>query len=99
MLDHDVGIAGTDVPVIVWVNSTSVEKVAKTGNPIIHAASDYFYLDCGAGGWVGDFLGQSWCPYVSWQQTYSFNPVSCPRSFSGPALSFDLLLRSGSQHD
>lgn len=65
VLDHKVGLAGTDVPVIVWVNSTSIEKVTKLGNPLIHAASDYFYLDCGAGGWVGDNLGQSWCDYVS----------------------------------
>ncbi|KAG5718461.1 hypothetical protein E4T56_gene8751, partial [Termitomyces sp. T112] len=44
----------------------------------IHAASDYFYLDCGGGGWVGEnVLGNSWCdPFKTWQKSYSFNPFA-----------------------
>ncbi|TIA89004.1 hypothetical protein E3P99_02262 [Wallemia hederae] len=42
---------------------------------IIHAASDYMYLDCGTGGWLGNAPdGTSWCdPFKSWQKIYSFD--------------------------
>lgn len=42
----------------------------------MHAASDYFYLDCGGGGWVGaNPNGNSWCdPFKTWQKAYSFDP-------------------------
>lgn len=42
---------------------------------IIHAASDYMYLDCGTGGWLGGAPdGTSWCdPFKSWQKIYSFD--------------------------
>lgn len=66
ILDHDVGLAGTDTVVLVWTNSKAIADVVEQGNPLVHAASDYFYLDCGAGGWLGDFLGASWCDYVSY---------------------------------
>lgn len=39
---------------------------------IIHAASDYMYLDCGTGGWLGNSPdGTSWCdPFKSWQKVF-----------------------------
>jgi len=55
-----------------------MQQLAQKGFKFIHAASDYFYLDCGGGGWVGDnILGNSWCdPFKTWQKSYSFNPTA-----------------------
>lgn len=35
-------------------------------------------LDCGGGGWVGDFQsGNSWCdPFKTWQRAYTFDPTA-----------------------
>ncbi|KAI9290266.1 glycoside hydrolase superfamily [Umbelopsis sp. AD052] len=41
-----------DVAVQVW--TTTPEDIIKLGHDIIHSSSDYFYLDCGSGGWVQD---------------------------------------------
>ncbi|KAF8895216.1 N-acetylhexosaminidase [Infundibulicybe gibba] len=77
VLDHPVTLAN-DTLVMVWISSDHVAAVAQTGHKIIHAASDYFYLDCGGGGWVGqNTLGNSWCdPFKTWQKSYSFNPTA-----------------------
>ncbi|KAF8627399.1 hypothetical protein AX17_006214 [Amanita inopinata Kibby_2008] len=77
VLDHSVTLAD-DTLVMVWISSEHVSAVAQKGYRIVHAASDYFYLDCGAGGWVGDFVnGNSWCdPFKTWQKSYSFNPTA-----------------------
>jgi hexosaminidase len=63
---------------LVWISSEDAAVVAKKGFRFIHAASDYFYLDCGAGAWVGAFpTGNSWCdPFKTWQKSYSFDPVA-----------------------
>jgi hexosaminidase len=62
----------------VWISSNDVKSVAEKGLRLIHAASDYFYLDCGHGGWVGNNInGNSWCdPFKTWQKAYSFDPVA-----------------------
>lgn len=62
----------------VWISSDDVAAVAKAGYKLIHAASNYFYLDCGAGGWVGDYSqGNSWCdPFKTWQYSYTFDPTA-----------------------
>ncbi|KAI8582720.1 hypothetical protein K450DRAFT_226596 [Umbelopsis ramanniana AG] len=39
-----------NVAVQVW--TTTPENIIKLGHDIIHSSSDYFYLDCGGGGWV-----------------------------------------------
>ncbi|KAJ7196128.1 N-acetylhexosaminidase, partial [Mycena pura] len=67
-----------DTIVMVWISSADVQAVAQTGLRIVHAASDYFYLDCGHGGWVGAFPdGNSWCdPFKTWQHSYVFDPVA-----------------------
>ncbi|EJF60954.1 N-acetylhexosaminidase [Dichomitus squalens] len=77
VLVHNVTIS-KESPVLVWISSENVKAVAEKGFKIIHAASDYFYLDCGHGAWVGDFpTGNSWCdPFKSWQLSYSFNPTA-----------------------
>ncbi|KZV92548.1 beta-hexosaminidase [Exidia glandulosa HHB12029] len=67
-----------DTVVLVWISSQNVASVASKGYRIVHAASDFFYLDCGLGGWVGDCAGcNSWCePYKTWQKIYSFDPFN-----------------------
>ncbi|KAG6872266.1 hypothetical protein C0995_011403 [Termitomyces sp. Mi166 len=77
VLDHPVTLAN-DTIALVWISSANVAAVAQKGYKLIHAASDYFYLDCGAGGWVGqNVLGNSWCdPFKTWQKSYSFNPLA-----------------------
>ncbi|KAJ7046461.1 N-acetylhexosaminidase [Mycena alexandri] len=67
-----------DTLVLVWISSADVQAVAETGFRLVHAASDYFYLDCGHGGWVGNFpAGNSWCdPFKTWQHAYTFDPVA-----------------------
>ncbi|VDC07078.1 unnamed protein product [Peniophora sp. CBMAI 1063] len=77
VLDYNLTLP-TDVPVLVWVSSENVASVAQKGHPVIHAASDYFYLDCGAGEWIGgDPTANSWCdPFKTWQKAYTFDPTA-----------------------
>ncbi|KAF8993489.1 beta-hexosaminidase [Cyathus striatus] len=77
VLDHTVTLAN-DTIVMVWISSTDAASVAAKGFRLVHAPSDYFYLDCGGGGWVGNNInGNSWCdPFKTWQKAYSFNPTA-----------------------
>jgi len=77
VLAHNVTL-GNDTVVLVWISSADAASVTKKGFQIVHAASDYFYLDCGMGGWVGNNPnGNSWCdPFKTWQKGYSFNPTA-----------------------
>lgn len=69
------GTIQNDTLVMVWRSSNNAQSVVEKGYRIIHAASDYFYLDCGGGGWIG--LGDSWCdPFKTWQHAYTFNPTA-----------------------
>jgi hypothetical protein len=38
----------------VWISSQDAAAVAEKNFRFVHAPSDYFYLDCGAGEWIGD---------------------------------------------
>jgi len=62
----------------VWVSSQHAASVAQKGFRLIHAASDFFYLDCGAGEWLNnDIDANSWCdPFKTWQKSYSFDPTN-----------------------
>ncbi|EAU86209.2 beta-hexosaminidase [Coprinopsis cinerea okayama7 len=75
VLDHKVTLSN-DTVAMVWISSQHAKAVAQRGHRLIHAASDYFYLDCGGGGWIGNNPnGNSWCdPFKTWQKAYSFNP-------------------------
>ncbi|ETW82196.1 glycoside hydrolase family 20 protein [Heterobasidion irregulare TC 32-1] len=77
VLDHNVTLAN-DTVIMVWISSLNAAKVAQKGFDLVHAASDYFYLDCGGGGWVGAYPeGNSWCdPFKTWQKAYSFDPLA-----------------------
>ncbi|KAF9649786.1 N-acetylhexosaminidase [Thelephora ganbajun] len=77
VLSHQVTLAN-DTVIMVWISSADAAAVVQKGFRIVHAPSDYFYLDCGGGGWVGDFpTGNSWCdPFKTWQKAYSFNPYT-----------------------
>ncbi|OCH90413.1 N-acetylhexosaminidase [Obba rivulosa] len=68
----------SDTLVLVWISSDDVKAVAQKGFKVIHAASNFFYLDCGGGGWVGDNpQGNSWCdPFKTWQLGYTFDPLA-----------------------
>ncbi|KAH9061854.1 hypothetical protein EDB83DRAFT_2520306 [Lactarius deliciosus] len=50
----------------------------KARRRFILAAPNSFYLDCGAGGWVGNNPGRnSWCePFKTWQNAYTFDPLA-----------------------
>ncbi|KIY69292.1 glycoside hydrolase family 20 protein [Cylindrobasidium torrendii FP15055 ss-10] len=78
VLDYNVTTVEKDALILVWISSEDAISVVEQGYKIIHAASDYFYLDCGLGGWVGDNVeGNSWCdPFKTWQKSYSFDPVA-----------------------
>ncbi|EIM86188.1 beta-hexosaminidase [Stereum hirsutum FP-91666 SS1] len=67
-----------DTVIMVWISSANAAAVAAKGYNFVHAASDYFYLDCGAGEWIGDKpTGNSWCdPFKTWQKSYSFDPTA-----------------------
>lgn len=77
VLDNALPLA-KDTVVMVWISSENVGKVASKGYRLVHAASDFFYLDCGLGGWVGDCPQcNSWCePYKTWQKIYAFDPFN-----------------------
>ncbi|KAH9955283.1 N-acetylhexosaminidase [Lactifluus volemus] len=67
-----------DTIALVWISSEDAAAVAAKGFRFIHAASNSFYLDCGAGGWVGNYPpGNSWCePFKTWQNAYTFDPMA-----------------------
>lgn len=62
-----------------WTSSANVKKIleAREDTHIVHAPSDYFYLDCGMGDFTGgNGDGKSWCDYNSWKRIYSFDPYN-----------------------
>ncbi|THH31445.1 hypothetical protein EUX98_g2743 [Antrodiella citrinella] len=77
VLTHNVTVTN-NTAVVVWQTSADAVEVAERGLRFIHQPSDYFYLDCGAGGFIGnDIDGVSWCdPFKTWQYAYSFDPYA-----------------------
>ncbi|KAH8085951.1 N-acetylhexosaminidase [Cristinia sonorae] len=80
VLNHSVGLSTNKTLVMVWDGVHGALDATSQGYQIIHAPSDYFYLDCGAGSWVADGSSndwRSWCdPFKTWQKAYSFNPTA-----------------------
>ncbi|KAK0464781.1 beta-hexosaminidase [Desarmillaria tabescens] len=78
LLDYNITTLGNDTVVMVWLSSEHAAAVAERGFKFVHAASDYFYLDCGAGEMLGNTVDQnSWCdPFKTWQKAYSFDPTA-----------------------
>ncbi|THU98929.1 beta-hexosaminidase [Dendrothele bispora CBS 962.96] len=77
VLEHNVTLSN-DTVVMVWISSEHAASVAQAGFRFVHAPSDFFYLDCGAGEWIGaDPEGNSWCdPFKTWQKSYTFDPTA-----------------------
>ncbi|RSH95335.1 N-acetyl-glucosamine-6-phosphate deacetylase [Saitozyma podzolica] len=77
VLDHGpMWSLSRDTIVDIWKDSRDARAVLDRGYKIVHAPADYFYLDCGQGGWIAkEGGGNSWCdPFKSWARMYSFNP-------------------------
>ncbi|KAG9315523.1 hypothetical protein JVU11DRAFT_3139 [Chiua virens] len=64
--------------IMVWISSEDAAAVAELGYRFVQAPSNYFYLDCGAGGWLGDYpAGNSWCdPFKTWSWAYTYDPLA-----------------------
>ncbi|CCL99454.1 uncharacterized protein FIBRA_01472 [Fibroporia radiculosa] len=77
VLDFNLTLSNETI-VYVWISSDDVSAVVDKGFRVVHATSSYFYLDCGAGEWIGDDPnGNSWCdPFKTWQYTYTFDPYA-----------------------
>ncbi|EJD50624.1 N-acetylhexosaminidase [Auricularia subglabra TFB-10046 SS5] len=76
VLDHTVTLSNKTI-VMVWQSSSNANKVAAKGFRLVHAPSDFFYLDCGGGEFLGNNIGNSWCdPFKTWQKMYSFQPFA-----------------------
>ncbi|KAF8817042.1 N-acetylhexosaminidase [Phlegmacium glaucopus] len=76
-LVHQVTLSNQTV-VMVWISSQNAAAVAAKGLRIVHSPSDFFYLDCGAGQWLGnESIANSWCdPFKSWKKAYTFDPLA-----------------------
>ncbi|OAX35229.1 glycoside hydrolase family 20 protein [Rhizopogon vinicolor AM-OR11-026] len=77
VLDWNVTLSNETI-VMVWISSEDALAVAERGFRIVQAPSNYFYLDCGAGEWIGaDPTGNSWCdPFKTWSESYTFDPLA-----------------------
>ncbi|ESK95657.1 glycoside hydrolase family 20 protein [Moniliophthora roreri MCA 2997] len=76
VLEHNITLKN-DTVALVWISSQHAASIVAKNIRIIHAPSDYFYLDCGGGGWLGGDTGDSWCdPFKNWQRAYTFDPLA-----------------------
>ncbi|KAI0785103.1 N-acetylhexosaminidase [Abortiporus biennis] len=77
VLEHNITLSNETI-VMVWISSANAAAVAAKNFRIVHGPSDFFYLDCGAGEWIGaDPTGNSWCdPFKTWQKSYTFDPMA-----------------------
>ncbi|ORX89327.1 glycoside hydrolase family 20 protein [Basidiobolus meristosporus CBS 931.73] len=64
-----------DTLIEVWLGAEYTKKVASQGYPVLASSSDYWYLDCGHGDFVGgNAESVSWCdPFKTWQRVYSYD--------------------------
>lgn len=63
-------------------NDPVIETLLTRGYRVIFSNYDAWYLDCGAGAWVGE--GNNWCsPYKGWQKVYDNSPYDIAVSHTG----------------
>ncbi|RIB09504.1 Glycoside Hydrolase Family 20 protein [Gigaspora rosea] len=76
VVDHKLPLKN-DTIIQVWTTKEITKEVVSKGYRVITGSSDFWYLDCGHGAWLGnDVNGNSWCdPYKTWQKIYSYNPI------------------------
>ncbi|OAX39916.1 glycoside hydrolase family 20 protein [Rhizopogon vinicolor AM-OR11-026] len=77
VLDWNITLSNETI-VMVWISSEDALAVVEKGFRIVQVPSNYFYLDCGGGGWLGDYpAGNSWCdPFKTWSEAYTFDPLA-----------------------
>ncbi|KAL6557440.1 Beta-hexosaminidase 2 [Orobanche minor] len=92
LLDAEIKVTPSSLPpenVILqsWNNGpNNIKKIVSSGYRAIVSSSDYYYLDCGHGGFVGNDTqydhppgsdqgnGGSWCgPFKTWQTIYNYD--------------------------
>ncbi|KAK4684350.1 hexosaminidase, partial [Tremellales sp. Uapishka_1] len=73
VLEHEVPSLSNKTIVLPWISQDHAVNITDQGFRIVHASSDYLYLDCGHGEWITDTGGgNSWCdPFKSWATIYS----------------------------
>ncbi|KAL3537260.1 hypothetical protein ACH5RR_000626 [Cinchona calisaya] len=92
LLDPNVSVAASVLPqknVILktWNNGpNNTKKLVEAGYRVIVSSAEFYYLDCGHGGWAGNDSrynqppgtnlgnGSSWCaPFKTWQTIYNYD--------------------------
>jgi len=59
-----------------------IGQILEQGYKVVFSNHDAWYLDCGAGAWVGE--GNNWCsPYKGWQTVYMNNPYLIALELTG----------------
>lgn len=60
----------------------AIKEALSKGYRVIFSNHDAWYLDCGAGAWVGE--GNNWCsPYKGWQTVYDNSPHDIALALTG----------------
>ncbi|KAK3868632.1 hypothetical protein Pcinc_025995 [Petrolisthes cinctipes] len=68
----------------IWTNNSDpqIARVLEEGYKVVFSNYDAWYLDCGAGAWVGE--GNNWCsPYKGWQIVYTNSPYEIAMDLTG----------------
>ncbi|KAH6634323.1 glycoside hydrolase family 20 protein [Chaetomium sp. MPI-SDFR-AT-0129] len=83
-LDWNVTL-GKDTVVQSWLGGDSVKKLTNLGLQVIDSNYNFWYLDCGRGGWISwnnenfetGYPFNDWCgPTKSWGLVYAYDPVA-----------------------
>lgn len=80
----DVYLNSSQYIIQIWSTSQDpvITEALTNGYRVIFSNYDAWYLDCGAGAWVGE--GNNWCsPYKGWQTVYDNSPYGISLSLTG----------------
>ena len=59
-----------------WLNAGEMNGALAAGYRVVDSRHAAWYLDCGAGNWLGG-VGASWCrPFKTWQHVYLHEPTA-----------------------